>query len=164
MFSKILSTLPDYVTLSDTLASGKGPVHVYGLSGSQKSHIIYSLCAATDSKCLVVASDEIQAGRIMEDLSFLFCSEKNTASVPLYFPAKEYIFYDVYAANRNSEYKRLNVLASLKKNSVIVTTIKALMQYTVPVDVFEDNSFIYSCGDVIDVDDFRPSLSDMGYK
>ena len=100
----------------------------------------------------------------MEDLSFLFCGEKNTFRKPLYFPAKEYIFYDVYAANRNSEYKRLNVLASLQKNSVIVTTIKALMQYTVPVDVFKDNSFIYSQGDIIDVDDFCRSLSDMGYK
>ena len=160
MFSKILPQLPEYRTLEENFSSGSGPVHVYGLTGSQKSHLIYSLCAATDSRCLVVASDEIQAGRIMEDLSFFFCGTKKS---PLYFPAKEYIFYDVYAANRNSEYKRLNVLASLSSVSVVVTTMKALMQYTTPPALFNKNCFSYSVGDIIDVDDFCASMVEMGY-
>lgn len=164
MFSKIMSQLPEYRTLEDSIATGNAPVHVYGLTGSQKSNLIYSLCAATRKKCLVVASDEIQAGRIMEDLSFFFCREKNTSSVPVYFPAKEYIFYDVYAANRNSEYKRLSALASLNEASVVVTTMKALMQYTVPRHIFSVNCFSFSVGDVIDIDHICSSMTEMGYK
>ena len=163
MFSKILPQLSEYRTLCDSFASGKAPVHAYGLSGSQKSHLIYSLCATTKSKCLVVASDEIQAGRIMEDLSFFFCSTKK--SVPLvYFPAKEYIFYDVYAANRISEYKRLSALSSIGENTVVVTTMKALMQYTMPPSLFKQNLITCSVGDTINVGDFCASLHSMGYK
>ena len=163
MFSEILNQLPEYRTLCESFLSQKAPVHVYGITGSQKSHLIYSLSAAARGKTLVVAQDEIQAGRIMEDLSFFFCGEKKSSSL-LYFPAKEYIFYDVYAANRNSEYKRLNVLASMEENSVVVTTMKALMQYTVPKKIFEENLFEFSSGDIVDPDGLCEKLGNMGYK
>ena len=163
MFSKILPNFPEYRSLKGSLASGKAPLHVYGLTGSQKSHLIYSLCAATSNKCLVVASDEIQAGRIMEDLSFFFCSAKKSVS-PLYFPAKEYVFYDVYALNRNSEYQRLKTLSAIDEKAVVVTTMKALMQYTMPPESFWESCKHFSIGDIIDVLNLSTFLTDIGYK
>lgn len=158
-YSEILSGVPEYRLIEERLSSKGGPVHVYGVSGSQKSHLIYSLCEKSGTeRCLIVASDETEAGRIKNDLSFFFCDEI------FYFPSKEYIFYDVDAANRSEEYKRLRVLAKLDCARVVVTTAKALMQYTVPKDVFDKYCTDIAVGDVVDVEKICAKLAECGYK
>lgn len=158
-YSKILSDLPEYRLIAEHLNDMEGAVHVYGVSDSRKSHLIYSLCEQSGiERCLIVASDETEAGRIKNDLSFFFCDEI------FYFPSKEYIFYDVDAANRDEEYKRLRTLAHLDRARVVVTTAKALLQYTVPKNVFNKYCRTLSVGDIIEADKFCASLAEIGYK
>ena len=157
-FSQILSQLPEYRSLSEHLQEENGPVLAYGLSGSQKSHLIYSICKQSGRKCLIVAANETEGRRIKQDLSFFFCD------AVLYFPEKEYIFYDVDAANRNGELKRLSALTRIDDAQVVVTTIRALMQYTIPKDVLEKNVVNIETGLIIDPDLLCSQLTLGGYK
>ncbi len=157
-FAQLLDDMPSYKALCEFAAKGTAPVHIYGLSGSQKSHLIYSLCKATGKKCLVVASDDTQAGRIKEDLSFLFCDGVYS------FPSKEYVFYDVDAINHGAEYARIRALAGLENAFSVVATIKAMVQYTLPKDVFEQYTLCLKSGDIIDADELCAKLNAGGYR
>lgn len=157
-FAHLLDEMPSYRALCDFVNKGTAPVHTYGLTGSQKSHLIYSLCKATGKKCLVVAPDDTQAGRIKEDLSFLFCDGVYS------YPAKEYVFYDVDAINHGAEYARIRALGALNDASAVVTTIKALIQYTIPKDIFKEYTFCLKTGDIIDADKLCQMLSVGGYR
>ena len=157
-YSRILDDMPQYKALLDFVQKGTAPIHTYGISGSQKSHLIYSLCDKLNKKCLVVTSDETQQGRINNDLSFLFSHGVFS------YPAREYVFYDVDAINHGGEFKRIKTLTNLQNAKAVVTTIKALLQYTIPKDVFEKYTYNLNIGDVIDADEFCKNLITLGYK
>ncbi len=157
-FSHILDDMPSYRALCECVGRGSGPVHVYGLSGSQKSHLIYSLGKATGKKCLVVAQDETQSGRIKDDLSFLFCNGV------FGYPAREYVFYDVDAANHGGEYARIKTLANMQNANAVVTTMKAMVQYTIPKNVLDKYTTHISCASLIDADELCKNLNTAGYR
>ncbi|MBQ7900851.1 MAG: hypothetical protein IJ365_02650, partial [Clostridia bacterium] len=157
-FSQILDDMPQYRALCECVEKGVTPVHTYGMSGSQKSHLIYSLCSRFGKKCLVVAADETEAGRIKEDLSFLFCRAVFS------FPSREYVFYDVDAANHGGEFARIRALHSISDSDVVVTTMKAMLQYTLPPELLRQYSCDISCGDIVEVEQFCRNLAIGGYK
>ena len=157
-FPDALDTMPQYRALCECVEGGVSPVHTYGVSGSQKSHIIYSLCRRFGKKCLVIAANETQAGRIKDDLSFLFCSGVYN------FPSREYMFYDADAANHGGEYARIKALHRMDSANAIVTTVKAMLQYTIPPQLLKRYTFGVKCGDILDVEQFCADLSTAGYK
>ena len=157
-FSHILDEMPSYQALCDCIQKGTSPVHIYGLSGSQKSHLIYSLGNATGKKCLVITSDDTQSGRIKDDLSFLFCNGVYS------YPTREYVFYDVDAANHGGEYARIKTIANIQNANAVVTTMKAMVQYTIPKQVFDKYTTHIKCGDIIDVEQFCKNLNIAGYR
>lgn len=157
-YSHILDEMPSYGALLEFIKKGVSPVHTYGISGSQKSHLIYSLCDKLNKKCLVITSDETQSGRIKDDLSFLFCNGVFS------YPAREYVFYDVDAINHGGEFNRIKTIANLNNAKAVVTTIKAMLQYTLPKEVFKKYTYSLNVGDIIDTDEFCKNLLTMGYK
>lgn len=157
-FSDILTSNPEFISALDSCSMGKYPLHITGMSGSQKNHFIYSLCKHLNKKCLVITYDEAEAGRISHDLSFFFGVEA------LQFKNKEYVFYDIDASTHTSEISRLKVLSRIKSGNPVVTTIDALAKFTVNPKVFADSFIKLSTGDVIDVSEFASKLVSMGYK
>ncbi len=156
--SGILSGSAEFTSITDSIKSGKCPIHITGVTGSQKSHLIYSVCAALNKKCIVVTYDEAEAGRISNDLSFLFCRE-----TPV-FKNKDYVFYNVDASSHTAEISRLRTLSAFKDGASVVTTIEAISKFTVPPDVFSDSVINISMSSVLDIKELSAQLVSLGYQ
>ena len=157
-FVSSLKTMPEFGACLEHIKDGRMPVHITGMTGSQKSHFIYSLCKASGKKCLIITYDEQEAGRISNDLSFLFCREA------VVFKNREYIFYDVDAANHAGEHSRLLALSKLMQDAPVVTTCEAASHFTLPPHIFKDNLFDLIPGDTLDIESFLKRLVYMGYR
>ena len=158
VFSEILDNNSEFLSAIESIESGKCPIHITGMTGSQKSHFIYSVCSKLNKKCLVITTDEAEAGRIRDDLSFLFCCET------VLFKNKEYVFYDIDASNHSAEISRLNALSKISCGYNVVTTVDAISKFTIPPRLFDEYTIKIKVGDVLDINDMAVRLVSMGYK
>ena len=55
-FANLLNSMPEFNSCLEDLQKGRTPIHITGMTGSQKCHFIYSLCKATGKKCLVITN------------------------------------------------------------------------------------------------------------
>lgn len=156
-FSYLIDGMDEFDAAVSHAKSKAGLFHAVGVSSSQKSHFIYALGKHLTAQCLIVAPDESKAGRIVKDLSFL-CSDE-----VLYFPPREYIFYDVDVSNRKGEYNRLKSLCNIEKAKFIVTTVAALSSYTLPHCYFKNYSVKIDMQSQIDMSSLAQQLVFMGY-
>jgi len=156
-FSYLLDGMDEFDAVVSHIKKGSKLLHSVGVSSSQKSHLIYALSEHVTSKCLIVAPDESKAGRTVKELSFL-CSDD-----VLYFPPREYIFYDVDVSNRKGEYNRLKSLSGIENAKIIVTTVSALSTYTLPYEYFKKYSLNIDMQSTVDMAELISSLIFMGY-
>lgn len=157
-FSEILTASVEFASAIESVNCGKTPVHITGMTGSQKSHFIYSMCMALGKKCIVITSDEIEAGRIKNDLSFLFGREAYV------FKNKDYVFYNIDASSHTAEISRLTTLFALKNGAPVVTTVEAVSKFTVSPQKFADSLTKISSGDIINLTELTNRLVYMGYQ
>ncbi len=155
---EVLLGSAEFEGVIENIKSGKCPVHITGMTGSQKSHFIYSVCKSLGKNCIVITSDEAEAGRISNDLSFLFCRE-----TPV-FKNKDYVFYNVDASSHTSEISRLHTLWELNKGSSVVTTIEAVSKFTVPPKAFKESIIEISMDSTIDTQTLAKQLVSIGYQ
>ncbi|MBQ4527424.1 MAG: transcription-repair coupling factor [Clostridia bacterium] len=158
VFSEILSNNAEFTSVIENIQDNKCPVHITGMTGSQKSHFIYSVCKKLNKKCLVITYDEAESVRIRDDLSFLFGHES------FIFKNKEYIFYDVDASNHSAEISRLNALSRFVCGAPVISTVDAASKFTVPPHVFEEFTLEIYPGDTLDISAMGDKLVTMGYK
>ncbi len=156
--NKILIGSAEFEGVTENIRSGKCPVHITGMTGSQKSHFIYSVCTELGKNCIVITYDEAEAGRISNDLSFLFCRE-----TPV-FKNKDYVFYNIDASSRTSEISRVRTLWELNKGASVVTTIEAVSKFTLSPHSFEKSVFEITMASVIDIKELSNKLISMGYQ
>ncbi len=156
-FKLLLDGMNEFDSLCTHVQKGNGYVHALGVSASQKNHLIYSLAEHTDARCVVVVPDEIEAGRTLKELSFL------SSHAAIYFPPREYLYYDVDVSNRKGEFSRLSALANIKDAKYIVTTVSALASYTLPSYIYRENSITVDMDFCMDMDKFTEQLAYMGY-
>ena len=157
-FSKMLEGMPEFSAICSEAAAGRTPISVTGTTGTQKSHFIYAASKTLGKKCVVIAADEIEAHKIYMDLSYFYSDNV------LLFKTKEYVFYDVDSSSRRGETDRIRTLANLDSADVVVTSIQAAMQYTLPKKLFDEYTFSISVGDTLDRDEFTEKLNFAGYK
>lgn len=157
-FVEMLSGMPEFSMLTEQIAKQATPVCVVGVTGSQKNHCFYAAAAAAGKKCLVIASDEIEARRIRDDLAYFY------ADNVLLFPTKEYVFYDVDVSTHQGETARIGVLNGLQSAGAVVASIQAVMQYTLPRPLFDKWSFSLVVGGIFQPADLAERLVAMGYK
>jgi transcription-repair coupling factor (superfamily II helicase) len=156
-FTYLLDGMVEFDTILKHIKNGTGYIHTLGVSGSQKSHLIYSLGEHILGKTVVIAADEREAGRIANELSFLFCDEV------LYFPPREYMYYDVDVSNRKGEFSRLKAISRIENAKFLVTTISALTSYTLPKTLYDEYTVTLKSDSTVDMDDFVSKLVFMGY-
>ena len=156
-FSYLLDGMDEFDAVCEHIKRGSGNEHIIGVSGSQKSHLIYALGEHKAGQCLIVEPDETKAGRTVKDLSFLFGDDV------LYFPPRDLLFYDVDVSNRKGEMRRLKALSAVRNSKYIVTTISALITYTAPSDVFASETLVLKPGDEFDFSSLAEKLVYMGY-
>ncbi len=152
--------LSGYKTLLEYIDSGKFPVSLTGISGAQKSHIIYSLAEFSRKPCVVITHSEAEARRLYKDLSHFLSGQV------VEYPAKEVVFYDIDAMSRDIAEKRLNVIEKLlrKDNTVVILTFRALMQKLPQPYVFEQAMFSLNVGDEVSMDGLIRRFISGGYE
>ncbi|MBE7050289.1 MAG: transcription-repair coupling factor [Ruminococcaceae bacterium] len=153
-----LDSSAEFNEITEKIKSGKCPIHITGMTGSQKSHFIYSICRGLDKNCIVITYDEQEAGRISKDLSFLFSREVSV------FKSKEYVYYNIDASNNSSEVSRIRALYKYTLSNPLVTTVDACQKFTIPPSVFKNNIFSYKTGDTIDISKLAEKLVNIGYR
>ena len=84
----------------------------------------------------------------------------------LYYPAKDFIFYDADVHGSLTFNERLDTIRKIIKNEhgVIITSVDSLMDKLVPLDKIKNNIIVLNSGDQIDLDDVKNKLSNMDYE
>lgn len=156
-FLYLLDGMDEFDSVAGHVKNGRGINHIIGVSDSRKSQLIYAISERNAAKSLVIAADETEAGRIMKDLSFLF------SDAVLYFPPRDFVFYDVDVSNRKSEYKRLRALSRIGSAKCVVTTAAALLSYTLEKSLYDKYSVSLTQGSEVNLGQLSERLVLMGY-
>ncbi|MDR0880518.1 MAG: transcription-repair coupling factor [Clostridioides sp.] len=141
-------------------AQNQGALLVNGLLPVQKPHIAYSLFNDLKKQILYIATSDLEAKNVYEDLSFY------TKGNVEYLSTEDIYFYRLEAKDRNEEAKKLKVLTELAngENLILVTSIEAILRKYTPKEVLLDNISSYEVGDVVNLDELTQKLVELGYE
>ncbi|MCC8169777.1 MAG: hypothetical protein LIO59_05365, partial [Oscillospiraceae bacterium] len=155
-FSNILKDYPPYGGIVKNL--NNTPISVAGVVESALGQLIYSLCRENASSGIVVTYSDMEARALYSDL------ELYTDKV-LYFPSKEYVFYNIETTGHQNEHSRLAVLDRLmsEKDCIVVTSVDAILQYTAKREEFINRVITFEVGKRFDLSRLTEILIEMGY-
>ncbi len=160
-YSTILENVPEYRSIVAAYENGGMPACMIGLSHIHKSHVIYSLCAHDlRSGALVLTHDEAAAARIAEDINTF--ADRPLARL---YPARDYQFRDMDSGSREYEQLRLAVLDAVcnDPDTIVVCSVEAAMQYTMPQNELRRRTFTLSQGEGITPEGLVQKLFWAGY-
>ena len=152
---KPLHNILEQIKLSDP------KVNVGGLVGASRSYMASLLFARLEQTFLVICPEEKEAAAFARDL-ILFLGEDNV----IYYPPLDFRTIDMFALQREEELTRLEVLAKMQisPQTVVVTSVIALMQKVMPFEQFNQYLRIISTGETLNREDFIEHLLSGGYK
>ncbi len=155
-FSNILENYAPYRNVVKNL--NNTPISIAGVVESAQGQLIYALTGENKSAALVVTYSDMEARALHDDLTLY---TDNT----LYFPSKEYVFYNIETTGHRSEHSRLAVLDALTngKNSIVVTSVDAILQYTAKRSEFCGRVIEFALGKRFDLEKLIENLVEMGY-
>jgi len=146
--------------LEEKLKQNKGQVlSISGLSDVGKTFLIAALKENLKKPILVLAYNEIEARRVVKDLSYF------TDHVS-FFPKKEIVTYDYIAESKDLPYARIDVLKRIKeeKNPVIVTTVEAACQKLISKKALYENEMTLEVGKEYNLEKLKENLLKLGYE
>jgi len=133
------------------------PVSVAGVVESALAHFIY--CSFDKKRKLVVMFSEDEAKNLYSDMKFF-------SDNVLYFPQREFVYYNIDALAHFNEHKRIDCLAALfDKNSeiMVITTLEALLSPTIPPELLKSEQILIKQGERYDVQKLSKKLVELGY-
>jgi len=150
----------EFVKFRESVRGGKKPASVFGLSESQKLHMLSSLIYPLEDQCLYITYSEEQARKVYEDLSFFYPGQV------LLFPKREILFYKVEAHSIEVLTERLKVLEKLACGEpvIVVASVEAVLFLQTSLNVFKEHLFELRVGDVTSVEELAQRLIQMGYE
>lgn len=155
-FSDILKNYPPYEGIVKNL--NNTPMSVAGVVESAQGQLIYALSRENASSALVICYSDMEARKLYSDM------ELYSENV-LYFPAKEYIFYNIETSGHQNENARIAVIKKLTEGGqyIVVTSLDAILQYTSDRNEFKELSVQFMLGKQFDVEALTRRLVEMGY-
>lgn len=153
-FSNLLSDYGEYKNLIKALKNP--PVSLAGIVEPAQPQFIAQTTG--EHAAIVALYSDMEARLFEKDLRFF-------SDNVYFFPSKEYVFYPIDASGHGAEHERLSALNALsqKKNAIIVTSVEALLQYTLPEKIFKENIISLKVGDVEEPAELAEKLVGMGY-
>ena len=157
-FSCLLEKNQEYVSVEYNVKKKALPLGVLGLSLTPKSHLIHTLCTNLGKKALVITNDEASATKICADI-------ENMGQRAVLFPAADRNFRSEQSRSRDYERRRIGVLGLITegKADVVVCSIEAAMQLTIPVNVLREKSVTLRNGCDAELEKVVASLVAAGY-
>ncbi len=158
IFNEICKKLNFYQEIERSIKVGKTPLSLTGVSSVHKAHLALALCEL--KPCCIICDTETSARRICEDINSL--SHHETACL---FPAKDFNFAYVDSFSREYEHKRIEALSKIRNGTsrIIVTTVEACMQGTIPPSKLEEHSFDIKTNEDINLSKLTSLLISAGY-
>lgn len=155
-FSDILKDYPPYRGIVQNL--NNTPISVAGIVESAQGQLIYSLVIENNSSSLVVCYSDMEARKLCSDM------ELYSENV-LYFPTKEYVFYNIETSGHQNEHARIAVIKKLLSGGryIVVTSLDAILQFTAEKEEFERLFIKFELGKRFDLDELTKRLVVMGY-
>ncbi|MCL2571286.1 MAG: transcription-repair coupling factor [Defluviitaleaceae bacterium] len=153
--SKILENLIQTYTTKPAMAWATQVVE------SQKWHLTAALLQSTNRPALVIASSELKAKAIYEDLYYFF---KDTCSI---YPSRDMLFYAADVKSVDITRQRLRVLDKLNdinQNPIIILSAEAMLDRMTPPAIFRANKLELSVGDIAEPEAIIRKLATMGYE
>lgn len=152
-----LTGLASFVEAQEKLNKKRGVIEISGCVQSQLAHL---MAAFTGKRHKVILTySELRAKEILEDLK-MFCPDV------LYYPAKDFIFFNADVRSNQVLQERLKVLRRLieGKAVTVVMPFDALMDKLLPLTVMRENCTVFTVGDILDLDRCRKHLVELGYE
>ncbi|CEP98459.1 transcription-repair coupling factor [Paraclostridium sordellii] len=160
IFISPLQNSKEYKDVINNIENNKGTLLINGLVQSQKPNIVYSIFNDLKKQILYIANTDLEAKKVYEDLCFYIKDKVD------YLSSQDIYFYHLDAKDRNDEARKLKVLLRMisKENTVIVTSVEAVLSKYVPKEVLKKNIFTYKIGDTIDIENISKKLVNLGYE
>jgi len=142
------------------LALEENPIYLQGLAGSGKALLVAHLYSLSLSSVLVITDKADKAQDLSDDLESLLGKEKVHS-----FPSWEVVPYQWRVPHGEIIGTRLETLYQiLSKNKVlVVTSLRALMEKTVPPWVLKENIWNLKVGDKVQLDALVRKLDQLGF-
>ena len=138
------------------------PIAISGLSDVGKIQFAYSTKQSLNRPICIVTYNEIEARKIVKDLSYF----TNEFEEVLYFPKREIASYDYIAESKDLPYERIEVLNKIqkKKAKIVVTTVEALMQKMITKSSLYKNCLEFKVGKRYSLEEVKQNLILLGYE
>ena len=135
-----------------------GMIHVSGCLDSQKAHFTNGVSGEFLFRLIIVEND-LKAKEFYEDYR-LYDPE-----VFLY-PARDLIFYQADVHGNLITKQRLQVLKGIleRKQMTVVTSIDSCLDHLMPLQIWKESVLSFSLGDIMDFDEMKVCLVEMGYE
>lgn len=155
----ITDRLSSYRDLKTAVEKNKLPAAISGLFAIHKAHFISSICVQTGRKAVVVAADDMEAGKICSDL----CSMGLESVI---FPTRDMDFFPLEGRSHDFEHARVNALSRMLTGDfdAVVLCASAAMQFTLPPEQLEERMLILKPGAEISMDKCVAALTAAGYE
>ena len=136
------------------------PIVAQGLCDGSLETFAAAVCNDINEKALIVVSDEKTAAKLQNSMLNFF------GKVYVY-PKKDFIFMGMENINNPFEHERMKILSKVLNGNfdVVITTLDAMLQYTLPCEKLKEYSVDIKIGETIkDLDMFLNKLVRAGYK
>ncbi|MCL2772593.1 MAG: hypothetical protein FWD71_04505, partial [Oscillospiraceae bacterium] len=136
------------------------PIFAQGLCDGSFETFTAAVCQDLQEKALIVVGDEKAATKLQNSMFSFF--EK-----VFIYPKKDFIFMNMENVNNPFECERLKILGKISDGDfdVVITTLDAMLEYTMPKDKIKEYSMDLKYGESIkNLDSFLKSLVSAGYK
>ena len=155
----VLDQIPEFGALLAAMEAGRCPAALSGLSAVHRAFFAAGVLLRGERPVVLVCADEHEAERLGADIKAL------TGEDFLLLPAREPVFHEAATVSRQWEHRRLSVLRAMLDGEarVVVTTVDALLQRTMPRTLLEQASQRLRVGGTYDLNDLADTLAAAGY-
>ena len=149
---------PKFCEYIKSIENKISPIAISGLTDVGMVQMISATKEFTKKPICIITYNEIQAKKIVQDLNYFI-------DKVIFIPKKEIITYDYVAESKDLPYERIEALNKIQenKNTIIVTTIEAVMQTIIsPKDLYK-NILNFKIGEIYNLEDIKQALINLGY-
>ncbi len=156
---KIVAGSPTFRQILKALREGQRQPEVTGLSGSSKALLLSFLHRELGGPVLVITPRPKEAEELVDDLTVLMAPAHH-------FQAWDVLPYEPRPPSVEVSANRIETLNALVRSDrpAVVTTIRALMQRTLPPQLFQEKSFHLKRGASVSREDLIGWLLELGFE
>ena len=156
---EILLKSNDFKIILNEIFEAKNTISISNLADIHKAHFAHSITKIKKIPALLIVPNENVAQKMVSDLNFM-------GSKANFYPSRDFNFYNINGQSKEFEHQRIAVLSQIFHNEldIVVSTIDAIMQFTMPKMTFQSCKFKLTSGMNISPKEINQKLIKSGYE